>query len=105
MESSTGKIEGPARRRSSEPPDILTQFASQTELSYSALFTFAIQPLNPELSDSIIHVIPGTVGKGNKDVEAKSVSFDQRHSNQFRFDIASLALDGSRYFNAWHGDS
>jgi hypothetical protein len=62
------------------------------------LFVFHLQPINPNLSCSVILVVAATSGKGNADVVEKLLGLKSVLEWRYAPDVISLAFDGDSCF-------
>jgi hypothetical protein len=62
------------------------------------LFVFHLQPINPNLSCAIIHVVASTSGKGNTDVVEKLIGLKSILESRYALDVISIAFDGNSCF-------
>jgi hypothetical protein len=65
-------------------------------------FYFHLQPINPNLSCAVIHVVTATSGKRNADVIEKSLGLKSVLESRYALDGISLAFDGSSCFEGLH---
>jgi hypothetical protein len=70
--------------------------------AYSALFAFHIQPLNPKLPCSVVHVYAAEHGKGGPETVETLMRLKSILEGQFGFQVVGLAFDGDSCFNSLH---
>lgn len=110
-----GRVEGLKTMNEIENLDLLSQFLSDPgsfvsfvkdhwDETYSALFAFQLQPLNPMWPCSIIHTMPAMNGKGTEEVTQKLLELKDALTNQFHFSVVGLAFDGDSSFNRLHDE-
>jgi hypothetical protein len=86
-----------------QPSPEFTQFLlNHWDQAYSAMFVYHIQPLNPALSCSIIHVAHAGNGKGTQRTVHQLTRLPGILWTQFNFTVAGVAFDGDSCFNKLH---
>jgi hypothetical protein len=63
------------------------------------LFAFYLQPINPNLSCVVIHVVAATNGKGNADVLEKLLELSSILESCYALDVISRAFDRDSCFD------
>jgi hypothetical protein len=108
-----GKVEGLAHVKSLDTPDLFTQFLADPNAfmaflknhwkdAYSAFFAFQVQPLDPDLHCSLVHLLPRENGKGDDEIVAKLERLSKRLDEEFGFQVVAVAFDGDKAFNPLH---
>jgi hypothetical protein len=108
-----GRIEGLAHAQFLDTPDLFTQFLSQPDAflaflrdhwkdAYSAFFAFQMQPLDPDLPCSLLHLVPKENGKGDDNIVTTLQSLANRLNRSFGFEVVGYAYDGDKCFNGLH---
>jgi hypothetical protein len=93
--------------------DLLTQFLVDSaafsaflreyrDLTDTALFVFQIQPLPPNLTCCLAHVMPAVSRKGNSETVERLHAVKSMLADRFGFLIRGFGFDGYRCLNAVH---
>jgi hypothetical protein len=108
-----GHVERLKNMKELDSPDLFSQFISGPVafLSFvkehwddaeTALFAFQLQRLHPDDPCSIIHAMPATNGKGNREVVQKLLDLKDALEHQFDFFVVGMAFDGDSAFRTLH---
>jgi hypothetical protein len=108
-----GKVEGLAHVKSLDTPDLFTQFLADPKAfmaflqshwkdAYSAYFAFQVQPLDPEVHCSLVHLLPRENGKGDDKIVQTLERLANRLDRDFGFHVVAFAFDGDKAFNPLH---
>jgi hypothetical protein len=111
--SDDGSVDGLKDLTDLDSPDLLTQFLSDPaafsaflrehwDSTYTALFVFQIQPLRPDLTCCVVHVIPAVSGRGNNETVEILHAGKSMLADRFGFLVRGFGFDGDSCLNAVH---
>jgi hypothetical protein len=85
-----------------QPQDFAAFLKHRWAGTYSALFVFQIQPIDPSFHCSVIHIVPAIHGKGNSEIVSRLFELKNTLQERFALDVCGPAFDGDWCFNATH---
>jgi hypothetical protein len=108
-----GEVRGLKNLKRLDDPDLFTRFLkgppafaqflqNHCKETYSSMFAFRIQPVNPAFSCSIIRVCPDENEKGNPQTVEKLLALKNKLETGFGFAVLGLIFDGDFCFNVLH---